>query len=120
MQKDIEYDGFYFLPGNDDNELNFSFFKFTEKKYCGKPVDSTSIGDMYYVAFFRRDDAGLPVFDESFEAIFADPTVYVNGLIGSDLYGCVLRKTDKSKKWWNDYLTSAKKACKLMKSDKED
>jgi len=102
-----DYDGFYFLPGDDDEELNLSYFKFKEEAFKGKPVGSSTVGDMYHVAFFSRDDLGNPKFDDTFEAIFADPSVYIKGLVGSNVYGCILRKTEKSQEWFDEYLERA-------------
>jgi hypothetical protein len=101
------FDGFYFLPGSDDDSLGFQYFKLREEYDNGKPVNGTSIGDMYHIAFFSRAEDGSPVFDDAFEAILADPSTYVQGLIGANIYGCVLRKTDKSEGWFNNYLTKA-------------
>ena len=115
MDEMENYDGFYFLPGDDEYELNLAFFKFKEGDFDGQPVDSSALGDMYHIAFFRRDANGDPMFDEEFEAIFADPSVYVKGLVGSELYGCVLRKTDKSTTWWREYLDRAQKTCMTNK-----
>lgn len=107
-----DYDGFYFLPGETEDEINFSYFVLKEPELKGKPVQSTSIGDMYHIAFFKHDDEGNPVFDEEFEAIFADPTTYItHNIVGMDLYGCIFRKTENSYKWWNEYLARAKKHC---------
>jgi hypothetical protein len=61
---------------------------------------------MFHVAFFTRNVEGKPEFDDSFEAIFIDPLTYVSKtLMGSEIYGCFCRKTDKSEKWFEDYLT---------------
>lgn len=117
MDNPKEYDGFYFLPSDEDDALNLAFFKFKEGENFGKPVERSSLGDKYHIAFFKRDQSGLPVFDEQFEAIFADPPTYVKNLIGSELYGCILRKTEESYKWWNDYLENAKEACKIVASE---
>lgn len=112
-----EYDGFYFLPGDDDNELKITYFEFTGGLLeHSKKVDSQSkIGDIWHIAFFRKNEEGDPVFDESFEAIFADPEVYVKNLTGTGLYGCVLRKTDNSVKWFNDYLDKVKNRVTILK-----
>jgi hypothetical protein len=109
-----EFDGFYFLPGDDDYELNLAYFKFKDK-FAGKSVESSPLGDKYHIAFFKRDANGDPMFDEEFEAIFADPSIYVKGLIGADLYGCILRKTENSNEWWDEYLTRAQKTCMINK-----
>jgi hypothetical protein len=109
-----EYDGFYFLPSDDDDALNLAFFRFKEGENYGRPIERSGMGDKYHIAFFKCDDTGTPIFDEHFEAIFSDPTIYIKNLIGSDLYGCVLRKTEQSYKWWDKYLTKAKESCKMV------
>jgi hypothetical protein len=110
------FDGFFFTPGKEDNELQLSFFEFNNSEFSGGvPLDTTSVGDTYHIAFFKPDDEGVPIFDESFEAVFSDPQTYINGLIGTDFFGCILRKTTKSGKWFNDYLTKAKESVIILK-----
>ena len=112
--KPIEYDGFYFLPGEEDDELSLKFFQFDGSLAEAKKVDSQSkIGDLWHIAFFTKDEEGLPVFDETFEAIFADPEVYVRNLCGTGLYGCVLRKTDKSANFFENYLNKFRKNVRM-------
>lgn len=108
-----EYDGFYFLPGDNEGDLTLAFFKFNGETDYGKPIESNDMGDKFHIAFFRRDANGYPVFDEHFEAIFVDPTTYIMNLVDTNLYGCVLRKTEKSQTWWEEYLTRAKETCKM-------
>lgn len=103
------YDGFYFTPAEEDDDLNITFFDFNGDVEKGNPVSNSSIGDCWHVAFFRHDKEGVPYFDETFEAIFSDPTVYVRNLLGANVYGCIVRKTEKSNKWFDDYLNNAKK-----------
>lgn len=110
-----EYDGFYFLPGEDDDELNLAFFQFKEEFGDAEPIETTPVGDKWHVAFFKRGEDGHPEFDDTFEAIFADPAVYVKGLIGANVYGCVLRKTEKSQKWFDEYLNRAKSSVMMLK-----
>lgn len=102
------YDGFYFLPDKEENSLLFNFFTFDEDDgdlVNSKKVESNnSIGDIWHIALFTKGEKGEPVFNDSFEAIFADPQVYAENLCGTGIYGCVLRKTDKSLEWFNDYL----------------
>ena len=108
---DKKFDGFYFLPSDEDeNGLTLKYFNFNVKEFMdAKPVGGTAVGDMYHIAFFRKDEEGNPVFDETFDAIFACPKTYIKQLAGMNLYGCVLRKTEKSGKWFDDYLTGIKK-----------
>lgn len=98
----IDFDGFYLVP-TDEGEVEFKFFKATEGNDFGAKVDHTDIGDMYHVAFFRYKEGNL-IFDECFDAIFADPVFYANGLIGGDIYATFMRKTTNSSEWWSDYL----------------
>lgn len=107
--KPQEYDGMYFLPGDDDNELQISYFRFSDEFANREPIESTSIGHKYHIAFFKRDENNLPVFDDAFEAIFGDPSVYVSNLAGAGVYGCVLKKTDRSSTWFEEYLNRATK-----------
>lgn len=107
MDKPDEYDGLYFLPGDDEDEMTFAFFTMKEDDYKHTPIEGNSIGDKFHIAFFRPDGEGNAKFDEHFEAIFADPLVYLKGLIGMELYGCLIRKTESSSKWFDNYVKKA-------------
>lgn len=101
------YDGFYFIPSYDDEDeesYKLAFFNLKDDCANGVPVESNSMGSMYHMCFFKTADSGAPIFDDAFEAILADPIVYVNNLVGSGLGGCILKKTDKSESWWIEYL----------------
>ena len=102
--KPDKYDGVYFLPGDDESELVISYFDFKGDMEGGVPGGGSQIGDVWQVAFFKQDEEGDPVFDDTFEAIFACPATYISNLAGSNVYGCMVRKTDKSVKWFDDYL----------------
>lgn len=115
MTAPTEFDGIYFLPGDDDSEMIISYFEFKEEYANGKPVGSNDIGDMFHFAFFRRDENGEPIFDDAFEAILGDPSTYVKNLAGANVYGCVVRKTDKSGKWFEDYLNKTAKRFMIQK-----
>jgi hypothetical protein len=112
-----DYDGFYFLPPDGENlvGLQFQFFRFKDEYKGGTPIESSTAGDKFHVAFFRKNKEGFPYFDDSFEGIFADPVVYVQNLIGSDIYGCFCRKTTKSEKWFEEYLTKTTKSVMIRK-----
>jgi hypothetical protein len=117
--KEKTFDGFFFTPTEDDNELNLSFFDLADEFSGGIPIGETKFGSTYHIAFFKADDDGYPIFDESFEAIFGDPEIYVNGLIGSELFGCILKKTTKSGKWFQDYLTKTMEDVKMFRTTKK-
>lgn len=101
-----KYDGFYFIPDFEDFEDNMklAFFSFKDEMKGAKPIESSSVGDKFHLAFFTSDEDGSPVFQDSFEAILADPVVYINNMIGTGMSGCILRKTEKSDEWRTDYL----------------
>jgi hypothetical protein len=100
-----EYDGIYFLPGDEEDELMISYWNFKDEDMTtAKLIGNTEIGDMYHVAFFKRNEKGEPTFDDAFEAIFADPSIYVSNLAGVGVYGCMVKKTEKSSEWFDDYL----------------
>lgn len=113
--KPNEYDGFYFLPDEGDDDLQIAYFNFKDEFANGTPIEQSSIGYKYHIAFFKRDDEGNPVFDDTFEAIFGDPVVYIKNLVGAGLYGCVLKKTEKSQEWFDEYLERAFKKLQIVK-----
>jgi hypothetical protein len=107
MSNEETFDGFWFLPC-DEEGLNLSFFTFKDEFGGGTPIGGNQIGDNYHLAFFKENEEGLPEFDDAFEAILGDPESYIKNLVGAGLYGCVVRKTTKTGKWFDNYLTSVK------------
>lgn len=103
-KKSSDFDGIYFLPGDDEGELELSFFDFKGDMAGGKPIKVSEIGHMYHIAFFKKDENGKPKFDDAFEAILADPVIWIENLVGAGIYGCAIRKTEKSSDWFDDYL----------------
>jgi hypothetical protein len=116
MEENDDHDGFYFLPGEDEGDLLLKYFKVTGEFESGNSVGSSELGDTYHIAFFKCGDDGVPIFDEHFEAIFSDPFIYMSGLAGSGLFGCVMKKTDTSAKWWEFYLTKTIESCKIVEN----
>jgi hypothetical protein len=105
MSNEETFDGFWFLPCEEEG-LNLSFFTFKDEYGGGTPIGGNQMGDNYHLAFFRENEEGLPEFDDAFEAILGDPESYIKNLVGAGLYGCVVRKTTKTGKWFDDYLKS--------------
>jgi hypothetical protein len=101
-----KFDGFYFVPDYDDYDGNYklAFFNFKEEWTMAKPIEKSNLGYKYHMAFFKEDENGLPEFDDAFEAILADPIVYIKNLVGSGLSGCIVKKTETSENWWVEYL----------------
>lgn len=111
----ITFDGFFFTPSLEDEGMELSFFDFKEEPMKGaEKINGNAVGDMYHVAFFKDAGENSIEFDENFEAIFADPVTYVKNLEGAGLFGCVLRKTTHSHKWFDNYLTRAKENVRIQ------
>jgi hypothetical protein len=112
-----EYDGFFFLPHETEEEygIKYEFFRLPEK-YGGKvAVQASATDDTYHIIFVKKNEMELPEFDDSFCAILKDPVIYVNGLIGANIFGCIVRKTEKSGKWVEEYLTEMKEKINMKK-----
>jgi len=105
MSNEETFDGFWFLPCEEEG-LNLSFFSFKDEYGGGTPIGGNQLGDNYHLAFFKENEEGMPEFDDAFEAILGDPESYIKNLVGAGLYGCVVRKTTKTGKWFDDYLKS--------------
>jgi hypothetical protein len=105
MSNEETFDGFWFLPCEEEG-LNLSFFTFKDEYGGGTPIGGNQLGDNYHLAFFKENEQGMPEFDDAFEAILGDPESYIKNLVGAGLYGCVVRKTTKTGKWFDDYLKS--------------
>lgn len=110
-------DGIYFLPGEEEGDLVISHWEFKpDSEFSGgKPEGGNEIGSLYQIAFFKEDGEGNPVYDDHFEAIIGDPETYLKGLGGCGLYGCMVKKTDKSVRWFEDYLNKVFASVRIPK-----
>ena len=110
-----DYDGFYFSRHYDSegDGIKYDFFKFKDEFAGGIKQDGNDIGDMYHILFIETDDDGETLSMDNFDAIFVDPIKYTENLYGMDVIGCIVRKTDKSQKWFEDHLTTVREKCKL-------
>ena len=111
-----EYDGIYFVPGDEDDEFKVTCWQFdaNSKYYSTKPERLNEMGYTYHIAFFKTNDEGNPEFDEDYEVILGDPQAYVNGLADTGLFGCIVKKTEKSAEWFHNYLTTTKLQITMM------
>lgn len=102
-----EFDGFLFLPSEQEDEdtdaIDFRFIKFNQD--MGNAVEGTAVGEKYHIALFRRDEYGNFKFDESFEAIFADPMTYVKGFVGLNIFGTMVKKKENTSEWFKQYVS---------------
>ena len=96
-----DYDGFRFYPSNDDGIEGFavSTFDLIDEMANSSPIENSSMGYKYHVALFEHDDKDKVQINDLFEAIFADPLVYLRNLHGTNFFGFFIRKTDKSETW---------------------
>lgn len=100
-----DFDGFYLIPSDDRENIEYRFFKFQDQDKLGEKIDGSRVGDMYHVALFSEKEGQIEV-DGCFEAIFADPIEYSRNLYGLNMFGTFLKKRQNSTKWWENYLTS--------------
>jgi hypothetical protein len=114
MDDSAKYDGFYILPGDDDG-LKLSYFDFKDDFDKGKKIGGNAMGDMYHVIFMKAGEDSLPILDDHFEAIFANPETYVKNLLGAEIFGCFVKKTENSWKWVDDYLKRTLARVTMMK-----
>jgi hypothetical protein len=120
--EDLTYDGFYFsfIDYEDDEERKdpLSFFKIaSDKMLSNEPTVKHPIGDTFLMAFLKFDDNAVPVFEETVEAILADPVVYVQNLVGSGRFGCIVRKTPRGEAWFDKhYVQNAHKVIAMAKN----
>ena len=110
-----DFDGFYLMPGDEEDSLRLSYFDFLEDFDKGKKIGGTDYGDMYHVIFFKQGEDNIPELNDHFEAIFGDPETYVRGLLGANIYGCFVKKTENSFKWVDDYLKRTLSRVTLLK-----
>jgi hypothetical protein len=116
--KPADYDGFYFLPDlQDDDTTQFHYFTFNNVEVRGQKVKVNDFGDLYHVVLFKTNEENVPILDETFEAVFIDPIVYAKNLSDMNIYGCVLRKTNTSPNWIENYLTNYKNRVKMFLSE---
>ncbi len=120
--EDLTYDGFYFsfidFEEGEERKDPLSFFKIaSDKTLSNEPSVKHSVGDTFLMAFLKFDDNAIPVFEETVEAILADPVVYAQNLIGSGLFGCIVRKTPRGKAWFDEhYVKNAYKVIEMAKN----
>ena len=117
------YDGVFFYPrvDEDDNEfLTLNYWSYQDKYADKKSIENTKLGNKFFVAFFKEEENGNYVVDDVFEAIFADPSTYLDNLVGSDLFGVICRKTENSESWFKSYLNEVKQKLKKLNSEVDD
>jgi hypothetical protein len=111
-KRKMDYDGFYIMPGDNEDEVEVRYFTFKED--FGDSIENSEMGDKYHVALFKENEDDME-FNDHFEAIFADPSVYATNLAKGNLFGTYVRKTAKSSDWFDNYLKTTLDSVTLLK-----
>lgn len=99
-----KYDGFNMLPDPVSGTICISFFNLKDEYANGTPIENTKWGDKFQVILYKNIGNFEIRYDEHFEAIFADPVVYMENLL-PNFSGTFFRKTTKSAKMYDECLT---------------
>lgn len=116
-----KYDGFYFAPIEDEDseqeDLKLTFFELLDDDLLNEPTEKHSLGNMFLMIFFKTDDEGMPFLDEITEAILSDPEVYIQNIVGTGLFGCIVRKTPRAMKFVEEYIKSSNRIFEKLRLD---
>jgi hypothetical protein len=99
------YDVLFFLPGPEDDMLRIESCLY---KNPGEQIGGSELGPEYTVVLFKCDDDEGTYNHDNFDAILADPRIYISGLIPQDWYGVVARKTTTSESFVKDIIAKFK------------
>jgi len=115
------YDGFYFAPIEDEDseqeDLKLTFFELLDDDLLNEPIEKHSLGNTFLMIFFKTDDEGMPFLDEITEAILSDPEVYIQNIVGTGLFGCIVRKTPRALKFVDEYIKSSNRIFEKLRLD---
>jgi hypothetical protein len=116
-----KYDGFYFAPIEDEDseqeDLKLTFFELLDDDLLNEPTEKYDLGNKFLMIFFKTDDEGMPFLDETTEAILSDPEVYIQNIVGTGLFGCIVRKTPRALKFVEEYIKSSNKIFEKLRLD---
>lgn len=96
-----DFDALFFMPAEEDNQIFIQSSKYINP---GQLLNVGEIGPSWHVVLFRTDDEEKAKDLDHFEAIFSDPREYISGLIDSNWYGVVAKKTTTSHKFIKEVL----------------
>jgi hypothetical protein len=104
--KDIgEYDVLFFFPTDKEDTLKIEAALYKEP---GEKIGGSELGSEYTIMLFKFDEEDGAYDYDTFDAILADPRIYISNLIPQQWYGFVARKTTKSKKFVDDIIAKIK------------
>jgi hypothetical protein len=91
--KDDQYDAYFFLPGEKENQIHIEGSLYKDP---GEGIGSSNLGHNYHVVLFKEDEEHNVVDLDQFEGVLGCPLEYMSGLLPSDWYGIIARKTTTS------------------------
>lgn len=121
MDTPKKYDGFTIVPDGEYGNSKIVFFELGDDAKNGTPIENSELGDMFHVVIYKFNKEQNDIeFDDTFEAIFVDPVHYAKRLL-PNFYCTIIRKTNTSVKWFEDYLTDlfGRVILKKLKKHKE-
>jgi hypothetical protein len=115
MTTEKNYDGFHLLPNMKDDHvgLEFHFFSLDNKEgfensHSKEPLVKNSFGELYNVLLMKQTEDGVEI-DGVFSAIFADPVIYAENLLGTNIYGTFVKNNELCNVWWEHYVEETTK-----------
>jgi hypothetical protein len=100
-----DYDVLFWLPTNEEDTMKVESCQY---KKPGDSIGGSELGKEYHISLFKfNKEDGVSDID-TFDAILADPRVYITNLIKDNWYGFVARKTTTSKEFVDDILDKIK------------
>lgn len=102
-----EYDGFMFIPGEEEDTQEYRFITLTED------YGELEGNNMYHVVYFKMDETGNFDYDGTVEAIFGDPILYAKNLCGTNVGATFIKKRKYTGKWIEKYLTEIRNNVKI-------
>lgn len=91
--KEEDYDALFFLPGEEKDTIHLEGATYKDP---GESLGGSSMGSSYHVILFQEDENGELFGIDKFEAIFADPLVYMSNLLPSGIFGIMAKRTTTS------------------------
>ena len=97
--KSENYDVLTFFPGDEEGDIRIEGNNFDN---AGEKLGGSPHGDCYQIAIFKESETEDAITHlDRFEAILTAPAEYMQGLIETDWYGLICRKTTTSLEFFN-------------------
>ena len=103
--REENFDILSFLPGEEEGEMNISGGTYLEK---GQEIMG-SMGCIYHINIFKERKDSTIDFD-TFEAVLADPLVYISHIIPAGFFGFISKKTTESEEFNKDIIKTLKES----------